>query len=64
MKKPETEKAKPLSPSARFDTTVSSEEIEKHSKGCILAATTKYKLGSSYTATMENQMCITRSVPS
>ena len=38
-KKPE--KPKPLSPSSRFNTTVSSEEIEKSSKGCIPVGTAK-----------------------
>lgn len=34
-KKKKPEKLKPLSPSACFNTTVSSEEIEKSSKGCV-----------------------------
>ena len=34
-------KPKPLSPSTRFNTTVSSEEIEKSSKGCVPAGTAK-----------------------
>jgi len=35
------EKPKPLLPSAWFNTTVNSEEIEKFSKGCVLVGTTK-----------------------
>ena len=35
------EKPKPLSPSSRFNTTVSSEEIEKSLKGCVLVGTAK-----------------------
>ena len=34
-------KPKPLSPSTRFNTNVSSEEIEKSSKGCVPAGTAK-----------------------
>ena len=40
-KKPELEKPKPLSPSTCFNTTVSSEEIEKFSKGCVPVGTAK-----------------------
>ena len=36
-----SKKPKPLLPSARFNTTVSSEEIEKSLKGCIPVGTAK-----------------------
>jgi len=41
LSKKKPKKPKPLSPSARFITTVSSEEIEKSSKRCIPVGTTK-----------------------
>ena len=39
--KKKLEKPKPLSPSTHFNTTVSSKEIEKSSKGCVPVGTTK-----------------------
>ena len=41
LSKKKLEKPKPLSPSACFKTTVSSEEIEKSSKGCVPVGTAK-----------------------
>ena len=41
LSKKKPEKPKPLSPFAHFNTTVSSEEIEKSSKGCVPVGTAK-----------------------